>query len=62
MVLSVFGEQHGRILLAYYDGGYLVIRKSDIYRFSGPFNLFLRYMAAGINEKEDTTKYASWNA
>jgi hypothetical protein len=66
MVLSVFGEQHGRILLAYFDDGHLVIQKSSIYRFSGtnqePFDLFLRYMAAGIIEKEDTAKYASWNA
>ncbi|KAJ0425637.1 hypothetical protein BJY00DRAFT_308370 [Aspergillus carlsbadensis] len=61
MVFSVFGEQHGRILTAYFDGGYLVIHKSNIHRFSGtnrdPFNLFLRYMAADINEQEDTTKY-----
>ncbi|KAL3452050.1 hypothetical protein BJX65DRAFT_303762 [Aspergillus insuetus] len=54
-----------RILPAYFDGGHLVIQKSGIYRFSStnqePFDLFLRYMSAGINEKEDTTKYASSN-
>jgi hypothetical protein len=63
MVFSIFGEDHGRILTAYFDGGNFIIQKSDIYRFSGtnqePFDLFLRYMATGMNEKEDTTKYAS---
>jgi hypothetical protein len=46
-----------------FDGGNFIIQKSDIYQFSGtnqePFDLFLRYMATGMNEKEDTTKYAS---
>lgn len=43
------GPHYGRVLQAYYDDGYLVLRKSRLYEFSvsgmAPFDLFVRYAA-----------------
>lgn len=60
MIFSLAGEQHGRILTAYFDGQHLVIQKSGFYPFysadRASFDLFMRYIAADVNTEEDTTK------
>ncbi|KAL4941083.1 hypothetical protein BDV06DRAFT_223439 [Aspergillus oleicola] len=52
MLFSFMGPRHGRILLAYFDGQQLVIRKSPLYQFTsrdeGSMELFARYQAAEI--------------
>lgn len=57
MLLSIMAECHGRILIAYFDGGKLVIQMSKLYcLYSGykdSYMLMLRYLAA--SPEGDTT-------
>lgn len=57
MLLSIMAECHGRILIAYCDGGKLVIQMSELHcfysRYQDSYTLMIRYLAAG--DEGDTT-------
>ncbi|GAB1217492.1 hypothetical protein ATERTT37_006731 [Aspergillus terreus] len=57
MLLSIMAECHGRILIAYCDGGKLVVQMSGLQcfysRYQDSYTLMMRYLAAG--EEGDTT-------
>ncbi|KAI9372953.1 hypothetical protein BJX61DRAFT_542242 [Aspergillus egyptiacus] len=60
MVFSLFRPLHGRVLTAYFDGTNMVIQMSELYPFGSShqasFDVFMRYIAAGVNPTEDTRR------
>lgn len=59
MLFSFVAPQHGRIILAHYDGGKLVVHMSPLYRFCAQDEdsmlLFTRYLASDIDPEGVTT-------
>ncbi|GES66790.1 hypothetical protein ATEIFO6365_0016007800 [Aspergillus terreus] len=57
MLLSIMAECHGRILIAYCDGGKLATQMSGLHcfysRYQDSYTLMMRYLAAG--DEGDTT-------
>ncbi|KAL5340289.1 hypothetical protein BJX70DRAFT_123361 [Aspergillus crustosus] len=62
MIISAFRPLHARVLIAYFDGSHLVIQKSANKSFEelggrrSIFDFCTAFVAASVNEEEDTTK------